>query len=114
MTRQFICAPADLDRFSKDSYAILSNNLDIWPNMPSMMKHQVAHRLKQLSSYGLKPDATTNEFVAKALFTFDMVDYHYAIHHIIWQMWDAARKNEVYVSRITMEWLNKVTEDCLE
>jgi hypothetical protein len=112
MRRRFVCSAGDLDKFRKLFYDTLSK---LNPNDKCRyIAFYLSQREKEMSKLGLKHDELTQEFVSKALETFDITDFHYAIHHQVYQMWDAARNGSIRVSRKKMKWLAKVTKDCLE
>ena len=115
MSRRFTCAPADLVRFSK------TMEDKIWKRFyPDVTREQCMRlltegRMRKLKeTHGIEPDKITAELIKIAMECPTWDNHHYAVHHLIWQEWDAAKRGKIQITDKRRKWLDKVTEDCLD
>ena len=109
-----MCKPDDLKRFSLEMKAVQVKWAKLFPTEELMMMRFLRAWQIEMLDYGVAPDETSREFVKKALSTYTMEDFHYAIHHIVWQMYTAGKSGIANIPAERMMFFRKVTEDCLE
>jgi hypothetical protein len=113
INRKFMCVPADLERFKESVRSLWwKNGCDT-----DWKKFRYSNRMirvysQELKRYGLQLDDISKESIRIWVKTRDLIDYHYALHHIIFQMWWAQKNNIGNVPEWRRGFLDKVTEDC--
>jgi hypothetical protein len=111
--RKFVCAPDDIEGFKKRSemmFVKLKLETDeerIW-----WCRKQFTNLIVELESYGLEIDDITVLNTMIWVRTEDLEDFHYAIHHLIFQMWWAGEHKLANIPKYRMWFFAVATKDC--
>lgn len=113
--RRFVCAPKDLARFTARVEQHIKREVPskYCPTVKDFFKNALKGKVKDLEMYGLEVDEISREHMNLAVSRLSIEELHYALHHLIWQMWDYGNKNPNKVNRNSMVLYTKITEDCL-
>ena len=110
--RKFVCREEDLNRFVKTCESWITDGVYAY-GRPKLILDRLIKYLTELESYGLQMDDYSNEFFCKALETMNFVDFHYAIHHMIFQLYEAHIQGRIMLPGDRFEFFSKITSDCI-
>lgn len=109
--RQFVCAPDDLTRF-QDGVNKFASMIPYNGNVVDFMDDFFWKYYMELVSFGLNADKWTWQAIKTWQSTYDLIDFHYAIHHVIFQLHYATQIGAIKPNQYRAETYASVTEDC--
>ena len=111
-SRRFACHPADMENFIR--VTTLSCEIHSNGDKETHILESLRSMLIQMTEVGVLPDETCWTWIKKCQETQTFEDLHYALHHMVFQMYWAALHGFIVLDWYTMMLYKDVTADCIE
>lgn len=125
--RRFVCSPEDLGRYirlasehlhkeEKEKDGLIKRLAKKWNCSTRQAYFGYVLDIycgERMQKYDIELDQTSLEFATIARMTLSFEDLHYAVHHMLWQIWDSGMNGNPKVPADETRRFGKITADCI-